>query len=226
MDWLVQAFPEAIGGLIVIAVVSAIGWLWRRSRRTHQRSEPRSQITEPEERVGLVAIYESAHETRSSTLEEATRNFWFMGVSVQYICSADAFREIIRKRQGCQYRFLLLNPDSEYVEDLEREGMAKEVIASYIRVSIGDLMDMRERFNPNIEVKLYSELPTFRIIITNRKKCYVGFYSTTQGIFAPQMVFEEAASEMSFYIPFHSLFEQYWEKATPAERLEKDRREE
>jgi hypothetical protein len=81
-------------------------------------------------------------------------------------------------------------------------------------------------FFPTNMVLSDSELPTFRIIITNRKRCYIGFYSTTQGIRAPQMVFEEATGEMSFYIPFHSLFEQYWEKATPAERLEEDRREE
>jgi hypothetical protein len=146
MDWLVQAFPEAIGGLIVIAVVSAIGWLWRRSRRTHK------------EQVGLVAIYEDGFETRRSTLEEATRSFWFMGLSAQYVCSEDQFREIIRTRRGCQYRFLLLNPDSEYVEDVEhREDMGKKTLASYIRASIEDLMDIHERSNPNIEVKLYSE---------------------------------------------------------------------
>lgn len=214
MDWLVQALPEAIGGLIVIAVVSAIGWLWRRSRRTHK------------EQVGLVAIYKSGFETRRSTLEEATRSFWFMGLSAQYVCSVDEFREIIRTRRGCQYRFLLLNPDSEYVEEIEhREDMGKKTLASYIRASIEDLMDIHERSNPNIEVKLYTELPTFRIIITNRKRCYIGFYSTTQGIRAPQMVFEEATGEMSFYIPFSSLFDQYWEKAIPVESWKEGKRE-
>ncbi len=189
----------------------------------HLDRQPFPLLLEQAKRVGLVAIHKIAQETRSSTLEEATKSYWLMGISAQYVCSAEAYRECIRKRRYCQYRFLLLNPDSDYVRELEREGTSKEVFADYIRSSIKDLKDARERFNPNIEVRLYNALPTFRIVIIDEERCYVSFYSTTPGIYTPQIVFEKAAGETSFYIPFRSLYEQYWEKATPIEEWEEGR---
>ena len=47
MDWLKQALPEAIGGLIVVLIVSFVGWLWRRSRQVLRFSDRKVLITKP-----------------------------------------------------------------------------------------------------------------------------------------------------------------------------------
>ena len=176
--------------------------------------------------TGLIATHKSAYKTRDSTIADAEEYYWLMGVSAQYVRSAEAFLKYLPdyKRRMCKYRFLLLNPKSPYLEQhTRREGRSASVVAGVIRNSIDELKDFQSRNNLTIEIRLYDDLPVFRILIIDKKLCYVSFYGNLQGIDTPQMVFKKVTGEdVSFYSPFESLYELYWGKSVPLEKWEKE----
>ncbi len=167
--------------------------------------------------TGIVDILKNAQQADDIGLEEVTKSYWFMGISSQYAYTQVRFRERLSER-GRQCRFLLLNPDSSYIKTVEeREGAQ---IKQNILTTIENIKEIRQRSNPNIEVRLYDELPIFRLVIVNEAKCFVSYYSTRRGVANPQLIFEDTKNDTSFYTPFLNLFLWYWEKSISLEIYE------
>lgn len=168
--------------------------------------------------VGLLSAKESAHEVDDVALREATASYWFMGISALYLRTE---REFLKGpyMAGRSYRFLLLDPASTHVESVEeREEKEKGRVKENIRETINEISLIRSVSGANIQVRLYDELPTFRIIIVNEAKCYVSFYSRQPGVFNPLMIFrsaEDSKDDKSFYTPFLNYFIHYWEISVP-----------
>jgi hypothetical protein len=227
---IVGVIIAVVFGILSLVTVYPEGrtWLKKRFRKCRLGKKALSKQIEQTARVGLVTIYDKAQKTRDSTLGEATESYWLMGVSAQYVRGAEEFLNCLSRRQMCRYRFLLLAPDSPYMDMFasRERGYSSSVIAGEIRNSIETLKDFRDRYMLSVEIRLYDELPTFRILIVDEKRCYVSFYGDlVQGIDAPQMVFEKAAGNTSFYFPFRGLYEQAWKRATPLEKWEQARNE-
>jgi len=161
---------------------------------------------------GYSADYENAHKADAEAIESATRHFDFLGVSSQFLYTREGFIDFLSNR-AIEFRFLLLDPTSSHASIIEeKEGIP---LRRNIVTSAHNLLDMRIR-NHSICIKFYNQEPRFRIIATDRKRCFVSYYSATQN--NPQICFDNRKNGRSLLVPFLGIFDDLWKNGTDVNR--------
>jgi len=169
--------------------------------------------------VGIKKIYEHSKDTLNDTIEQARFRYQFLGISAQFVETANNFRSIMENKKGCKFQFLLLNPS------LENEGTSlhakrekRDDLSHLITASVKLLDSLRKYQDVDVEWRFYNELPHFRLVILNNEICYVGYYGCTnhkgvafQGVDLPQIVFKK--TDKGIFFPFCLLWEKMWNDA-------------
>lgn len=129
------------------------------------------------------------------------RGLKFMGVGAGRWVQAKNFDAIMRNliSKHIKVRLILLNPNSEEAQIFdasnkkEGEQSVKEKIIDSIKV-----FNKYKKENLNIEIKVYSHMPVFRIAIIGKSRMYVGAYNVNRDDLTndiPQMVLEENSND-------------------------------
>jgi len=175
------------------------------------------RLTRTPKLVGIIDSAPSFAKGPSITeiAQTVATEFVFWGISAKSILSNDEFREIIIKKAkgNCEFKFLLLDPNSPFVADkaLEEgdtaEGWKNEIAANILR-----LRQLRDEHHLNIEIKVYDQFPVFRLIIANSNLMYFGWYSGgLQGIRSPLLIVQN--NQGSLYQPARLSFNDLWVRA-------------
>jgi len=169
--------------------------------------------------AGFSQVFEEAYESLDLSIQHASRSFKFLGVCFgAFIFGPTDFTELIRRKaaeEGCQFQILLLDPEDKemVIRHAMREGTTPEAISLKIKQSIAELGSLAARCNGKLEVKLYRDIPIFRLILLDEERAFVSFYGPKhwKGIRTPQLVFTR--TDRSFFIPFSAFFERMYEKS-------------
>jgi hypothetical protein len=119
-------------------------------------------------------------------------------------------------------RFLLCSPDQERLEQIARNAnRSKKEYQDAVRESLTFIAKLRRDRAFNIEVRLYSELPIFRVMFVDDTLCLASHYvfGEGDGSHLPQLHVRKAArggrEVDSLYYAFRVYFLRAWDAATP-----------
>lgn len=177
------------------------------------------------EDVGLASVTKTLSNspfTPQKCMETSQRDLSFLGVlgskwvndpAVRF--SFESFLNKIKSKNG-SVRFCLIDPTDTGYKQLHgfRDGkISPESLTHFAKLS---------EKHDCLTVKLYSSLPSFRVIFVDRSKCVVarykidgdGYFQSKYGWEAPHLLFD-ADAPWSLYDPFERYFESIWESAKP-----------
>lgn len=156
---------------------------------------------------GLAQELSSAHAADAVAIQQVRAELRFLGVSSQFLYTRESFVEVLTDRK-IKMKILLLNPFSEHARMLE--NMENLPVVENITTSARNMYDIA-RFNSNINIRFYDEVPYFRIMLVDRSCCLVSFYSEKRN--NPQLMFCNNEKNQSFISVYDRMFETIWEKS-------------
>lgn len=181
---------------VFLIVISLIIFLVTTSNKKNIRANEeliekyKEQIIKYEEQInqynqlGIIKVLSSTIEGEGSTvsvLKEVDKSFFFMGIAgTKWIQKASNFNDTMRKLaavHGSKICFILLNPMSVVARNIsmaskKNDYYMKDLILENLRI----LKKCKEELGLNLEVKLFSHEPVFRIAIVDDEKIYFGQY--------------------------------------------------
>ena len=146
-------------------------------------------------------------------IEDVKLSVDFLGISARTFFESEEVEECMKKRvrEGCTFRFLLLDPKTTHVETKAKdEGDDPEAWRHDIEASILRLERVRKETDPSkVRIRLYGFLPIWRLLFADEKLVHVTYYPHGhRGKHSP--VFFLDAKKISLYDPFRSFFDYLW----------------
>lgn len=144
--------------------------------------------------------------------------------------SIEEFRKLLRRvtTNNGKVRFTLINPSGEAIKELAKtRGLP---IDTYLYAeSIKKYKELVDEFSC-MEVRLINQLPSFRLILKERKTLAVARYrfeaNRTAGWVAPHMIIvteiDDKEVEWSLYYSFHRYYEEVWKKSIDIKEIFKN----
>ena len=196
-------------------------------RKFHGKSSLEQYIFDFEEATGFEDYVDELQGSRyhpKEIIPDIRTNFDFLGhgaskwtTEVQLL---DRAIERIKRNRGSS-RFMTFDPRKAV--GLEDHKHVSTFIDERIKIlkSLVTLKRLEYKHNRNkkeIQIRIYEELPTFRLAFINRDIVLVGHYNghTRNSNESPIIVFN-SVKEWSFYSAFQALYEARWEIATSVE---------
>lgn len=148
----------------------------------------------------------------------------FLGVgAAKLVACREDFEKAVRRcqRQDRPVRFLLSAPDNAELDNVARR--ARRGPAEYqqtVRSALEVLARLKVEHALNIEVRLYQELPLFRLMFIDDTLCLASHYVFSEGDGSQlaqlhlRRFVGQARDVDSVYYPFRLYFESLWKKAT------------
>jgi hypothetical protein len=127
----------------------------------------------------------------------------------------EMIKRLLLRRQSNQIRFLLLNPDCHEANNFNKgRNFSHSGFIDDLNITINYFTDLREKSGLDIQLRLYSKMPNFRITIIDQSTVVMGTYSTLShnGLDSPQIIFKNS-SNWSFAHNLIAYFEQLWEES-------------
>jgi hypothetical protein len=114
-----------------------------------------------------------------------------------------------KSAQQARLRILLLSPRSRFVEMRARElGESVESSRKGIELAINQLLKVKKQHNLNLEIRVYDELPVFRLFLMDEMGFISGFLDRRHGHDSPMILVKR--NEFSFFDLFDRFFETVW----------------
>ncbi|KGL59122.1 nucleotide-binding protein [Polaribacter sp. Hel1_85] len=141
----------------------------------------------------------------------------FLGIAgIKWVNEREVFSNMIKRlvlrKTNNQIRFLLLNPDSDSAISFNKaRNFPIEVFKEEVNNTIHFLIDIREKSGIDIQIKLYDELPNWRMTIIDGFKIALGNYSpmSKDGYNSPQLIFKSGGN-WNFSHNLISYYEEKW----------------
>lgn len=180
-------------------------------------------------RVGLVGASSSLNSGIGfvASLKLCTNSLEFLGVGASKLTDkTDEFEKAILlcHRSNRSVRFLLCDPQNEHlVKMAKRAGKPESEYKQKVEKSLAALRNLQQTRELNMEVRLYSELPAFRLMFVNDELCLASHYvfGEGDGTNQAQLVIRKARRPRrdvdSLYYGFREYFERMWSDARPAD---------
>jgi hypothetical protein len=166
--------------------------------------------------IGLQRIYDRFDMAPSTTsvIEHAKTTIEFLGISARTFFESEDVEELVKRkvREGVVLRFLVLNPDSQYVKiKANDEGDDPEAWRHDIQASISRINRIKRELNSGrIEVRIYDIAPIWRGIFVDDKIAHITYYPHGhRGKYSPVFFLENR--EVSLYDPLHDYFKCMWD---------------
>lgn len=183
--------------------------------------------------IGISRILDSSSKGEGSTknfMNSAKQKVDFMGIGASKWTKEDLLlRETICRIASTQtgmIRFLLLEPNSEEAECLSRgqtNGDDLKIVGDTINKSLSKLYGIIESAgllnNSRVEVRLYRQMPVYRLAIIDNKVAYLSFYKIGRsGENNKQIVIhpgkKQRENDDSIYYGLTEYFESVWNAKT------------
>ena len=146
----------------------------------------------------------------------------FLGIGAgKLMATGTTFEEVVRRCQGREQpvRFLLCSPMNDELEVIAAQaGKPKSEYKEDLKKSLRRLAQLRIERKWNLEVRLYTSLPTFRLLFVDDELCLVSYYrfGDDDGSTLPQLhvarsgFWQRSIRSRSFYFGFQRYFEELW----------------
>lgn len=186
---------QIVAIVVIVSVMVFVCFILNRNgsseaeRHLNEENEKLKEQIQMYSELGIVKMLPSTIEGEGSTtsiLREVDKSFYFMGIAgTKWIKKADNFEETMRKltaTHGSKVRFIILNPMSVAARnmslaDKKDKNYHRDLIISNLR----ELKKIKEELHLNLDVKMYSHMPIFRIAIVDEEKIYFGQYRINDG---------------------------------------------
>ncbi len=172
--------------------------------------------------LGIRKVYTSYNESLSSMemISKAKGTVEFIGISARTFFESDELEELVKRkmRAGVVFRFLVLCPDSRYVNlKAADEGDDPEAWRHDIRASIARIQNIFGDADLASSIKTYDAAPVWRAIFVDDQVAYVSYYPHGyRGKHSPLFVVDN--TEVSVYDPLHDYFNSLWQNDGQSER--------
>jgi hypothetical protein len=148
-------------------------------------------------------------------IKECNSTFAFMTITGRTSLHRADIEAAIKQRataKQCKFRFLLLNPESGYLEPFCRnEGSSAEQTRDKIIATTRALLRLASENALDVEVRWYDEYPIWRIVFVDDAVVHVGYYERgRKGYEGPRLVCPQSRHG-GLYVPFLNTLEQAWE---------------
>jgi hypothetical protein len=174
-------------------------------------------------RIGLAGADKKTHSGigYEKSLRLCTASLQFLGIGAGKLLGYHAeFEKAIDRcsRPGTPIRFLLCKPESGELKKIALSAGKDEL--SYQKVvvtTLRELARLKHQRAKNIEVRLYTDFPVFRLMFINDEICLASHYMLGKGgdgSDAPQMHVVRKSSSRdveSLFYAFEGYFERIWE---------------
>lgn len=152
----------------------------------------------------------------NSFTEKASSEVWLLGMAELGFAEDPKFHKIVLEgaSRGCNYRFLLLDPNSDIVSLVDKREGGGDQLQGRIRRSIqkfSSLENQSQKLKGTIEVRIHSNVPQVSII-----------RSDNDLLITPYMYYRPGNSSYTFHVHktpggifehYTNFFEQVWEEA-------------
>lgn len=202
---------------IVIILVSniAITFILKNKKLKADTAANENQQKVLFDQMGIIKILPNTVEGEGSTksiLSECENHFAFMGVAAnKWIRGADNFDFAMKKilARGGTVRFVMLNPMSKAAQNLSLAGHnPSDHLCGIILGNLKELVKYKN-LGLNIQVKVFSHLPVFRIAITDNERIYLGHYKVNNdGSQLPQLLLQ--GKKKILFKQFYDYFNATW----------------
>jgi len=153
-------------------------------------------------------------------IDNVKNNLCFLGVGgKKWIQEKKSFDDLIRRlllrRQKDQIRFLLLNPEcDDAINFNEGRDFSHQNFVDDLNKTIDFFANAKKKSGIDIQLRLYSRMPNFRITIIDQTMVVLGTYSTLSldGLDGPQLILRNS-SEWSFTQNLTAYFESLWNES-------------
>lgn len=168
------------------------------------------------EAIGLKKVFKKFDNAPPTLdlLKKAKTHFCFLGISARSFFEFEDLEDILQKkaREGCKFEFLLLDPNSEFLE-LKAKDENDDPIAwkSDIRAGIERLVSIGERLGTEkLDIRTYNAFPIWRGIFIDENEAYISYYPHGhRGKYSP--IISVKNKDISLYDPFRDFFRELWE---------------
>lgn len=168
------------------------------------------------EDVGIKSVKFGKHIPKISEYNVTTNgDFYFLGISAKRIINnleiQNKLIQIARKNNH-SVKFLLLNPKSTFIsEAAARENTSKEIWQSEITSVVAKIKELKEKHSLNIEVKYYSFMPIWRLVMMNGNLMYLTYFTDNrEGIESPLIELVDEADGDNIYRAYRDMFYGIW----------------
>ncbi|MCP5108182.1 MAG: DUF4062 domain-containing protein [bacterium] len=148
----------------------------------------------------------------------------FMTISGRSVSSGDV--EEALKTKGIDFRFKLLlfdwnSPHFEKKMRDERRGSQSEIDRAAEKACnvAKDFLKMGEAFEIDLEVRLYSEYPVWRLMIIDNETAYIGYYPKGKRGYEGPMFIHPLNEDGSLFYPVNQYFDKLWVQSGPSLNL-------
>lgn len=170
--------------------------------------------------TGTVRIEEEGNLGNSMTLGKAIRNARkevdFMGIAAKRSVGEDELKRVLAARVGTTFRlrFLLLNPDSPaFIARAVEEHESPDTWRLELAATIDRLRRYRAAYQLDIQVKLSSSFPVWRLILIDDEQAWINvFLPEHRGTESPQHKFDAVLPDMAY--GFARMFQAAWEECS------------
>jgi hypothetical protein len=167
--------------------------------------------------IGIKSVKFGKHIPKISEYNLKTNgDFYFLGISAKRIINNLEIQEKIiqiARTNNHSVKFLLLNPNSTFIQKAaDRENTSKEIWQSEIISVVAKIKELKEKNNLNIEVKYYSFMPIWRLIIMNGNLMYLTYFTDNrEGIESPMLELIDESDGDNIYRAYKDMFYGIWE---------------
>jgi hypothetical protein len=147
-------------------------------------------------------------------LSDVESELCFMGIIAKRSISDDRFKSFLRKHAGSslRVRILLLDPTAQvFLDRALEERESAEGWKQELTSTIERLRHYRQLFNVDVQVRLYSLYPIWRLVIIDKRKVIANcFLEGKRGTESDQFLMEDRDSEAHLAHSFVRHFELVW----------------
>jgi hypothetical protein len=168
--------------------------------------------------LGITKVFRTfqASPTTEELLEGAPSEVWFLGISAKTFFDKEETEPLVRQklREGCRFRFLLLDPRSRFLElKANDEGDDPKAWRHDITASVTRLRKMQKDFGPDVVgLREYDEFPVWRFVVVDRRLMHITYYPHGhRGTYSPVAILMK--EEKSMFAPLCQLYQELWERS-------------
>ncbi len=147
--------------------------------------------------------------------KDARQEVWLFGVAESGFANDDDFWEILGDgaARGCNYKILLLNPDSPYFRDWDEKDKhdnSKIIAANRI---FRQLVEQHRGKSGKVEFRVYNEVPTLSIVRADGEMLVTFYMSSVRGDYSPTLRIQNKPNGL--FVQYMKQFNRVWNVAIP-----------
>lgn len=171
--------------------------------------------------AGFCKVSEDQAKPFGTNLENVSKSYKFLGVSAEFLLQEKNFWKIVQQKtlqEDCYFQIILLDPDAKELVERHRktEGFyqSTEALSHRLKTSITEIASFVRECDGKLQIRLYRELPIFRLAIVDDLYAFINFYGAKNltGVQTPQIAFLK--TEKSYFIAFKKYYDQIFAEST------------